>query len=70
VMSPAIEAMVGGAGSKLGTGGMLTKLAAAKIATEAGVTMVIANGNDPAVLYDVVEGKPVGTKFVAKGDSQ
>jgi len=69
-ITPAIEAMVGGAGSKLGTGGMLTKLAAAKIATEAGVTMVIANGNDPAVLYDVVEGKPVGTKFVAKGDSQ
>ena len=65
----AIESMVGGAGSKLGTGGMATKLSAAKIATEAGVTMVIANGSDPAVLYDIVEGKPVGTKFVAKGDA-
>ena len=69
-ITPAIEAMVGGAGSELGTGGMATKIAAARIATAAGVTMVIANGNDPAVLYDVVEGKPVGTKFVAKGDSQ
>ena len=65
-ITPAIEAMVGGAGSKLGTGGMLTKLAAAKIATEAGVTMVIANGSDPAVLYDIVEHKTVGTRFIAK----
>ena len=54
------------AGSKLGTGGMQTKISAAKIATEAGVTMVIANGSDPAVLYDIVEGKPVGTRFLAK----
>ena len=65
-ITPAIEAMVGGAGSKLGTGGMQTKLSAARIATEAGVTMVIANGQDPAVLYDIVEGKPVGTRFIAK----
>ena len=65
-ITPAIEAMVGGAGSKLGTGGMQTKISAAKIATEAGITMVIANGSDPAVLYDIVEGKPVGTRFLAK----
>ena len=65
-ITPAIEAMVGGAGTKLGTGGMATKLSAAKIATEAGITMVIANGKDPAVLYDIVEGKPVGTRFIAK----
>ena len=65
-ITPEIEAMTGGAGSKLGTGGMQTKIAAAKIATEAGVNMVIANGQDPAVLYDIVEGRPVGTRFVAK----
>ena len=65
-ITPEIEAMTGGAGSKLGTGGMQTKIAAAKIATEAGVNMVIANGQDPAVLYDIVEGHPVGTRFVAK----
>ena len=34
--------------------------------TAAGVTMVIANGQDPAVLYDIVEGKPAGTRFLAK----
>ena len=65
-ITPAIEAMVGGAGTKLGTGGMATKLSAAKIATEAGITMVIANGKDPSVLYDIVEGKPAGTRFIAK----
>ena len=65
-ITPAIEAMVGGAGSTLGTGGMQTKIAAAKIATAAGVTMVIANGQEPVALYDIVEGKSVGTRFVAK----
>ena len=65
-ITPEIEAMVGGAGSKLGTGGMATKITAAKIATDAGVTMVIANGQDPALLYDIVEGNPVGPRFVAK----
>ncbi len=65
-ITPEIEAMSAGAGSKLGTGGMQTKVRAAQIATEAGVTMVIANGQDPAALYDIVEGRPVGTRFVAK----
>ena len=65
-ITPEIEAMVGGAGSALGTGGMATKISAAKIATAAGVTMVIANGQDPAVLYDIVEGRPVGTRFMAQ----
>ena len=65
-ITPEIEAMTGGAGSKLGTGGMHTKIQASRIATEAGIQMVIANGQDPAVLYDIVEGKPVGTRFIAK----
>ena len=52
--------MVGGAGSKLGTGGMITKLKAAKIVTEKGIDMVIANSNDPEILYDIVDGKAVG----------
>ena len=54
-------------GSFLGTGGMATKLKAAKIATDAGCEMVIANGADPLKLYEIVEGKPVGTKFIKKG---
>ncbi len=65
-ITPDIEAMTGGAGSRLGTGGMQTKIHAAKIATEAGIQMVIANGEDPAVLYDIIEGSPVGTRFLAK----
>lgn len=65
-ITPEIEGMTGGAGSKFGTGGMATKIKAAKIATEAGIDMIIANGKDPSVLYDIVEGKPTGTRFVAR----
>ena len=65
-ITPEIESMTGGAGSKLGTGGMTTKLNAAKIATGAGIDMVIANGREPAVLYDIIEGKKAGTKFLAR----
>ncbi len=65
-ITPEIEAMVGGAGSSLGTGGMATKISATKIATAAGVNLVIANGQDPAVLYNIVEGRPVGTRFIAE----
>ena len=66
-ITPDILAMTGGAGSKLGTGGMHTKLHAAQIATAAGIPMVIANGQDPSILYDIVAGEPVGTRFVPKG---
>lgn len=48
----------------LGTGGMVTKLRAAAIATAAGCEMVIANGNQPEALYDIADGKPVGTRFL------
>lgn len=64
-ITPEITKMVGGAGSPLGTGGMQTKLHAAEIATENGIDMVIANGKDPDILYDIVDGKAVGTKFLA-----
>ena len=65
-ITPEIEKMTGGAGSKLGTGGMTTKLKAAATANAAGIDMVIANGKDPTQLYDIVDGKNVGTKFLAK----
>ena len=61
-----ILALGGGSGSSLGTGGMATKLKAAQIVTAAGCEMVIANGSKPALLYDIVDGKPVGTRFLAK----
>ena len=65
-ITPEMERAACGAGSAFGTGGMQTKLSAAKIATEAGVSMIIANGARPSILYDWMDGKPVGTKFLAK----
>ena len=46
-----------------GTGGMVTKLRAAEICLSCGCDMVIANGNNPANLYDIIDGKDVGTRF-------
>lgn len=65
-ITPEIENVAGGAGSKLGTGGMSTKINAAKIATEAGIDMVIMNGKNPELLYDLFENKEIGTLFSAK----
>ncbi len=61
-----IEAMTGGAGSALGTGGMTTKIKAAKISVDGGTDMVIANGKKPDILYDIVAGRDVGTRFLSK----
>ncbi len=63
-ITPAIEKCAGGAGSKAGTGGMETKLLAAKIATDAGVSMAIINGSDPASILDLLDGKETGTLFL------
>lgn len=65
-ITPEIEALGGAAGSLLGTGGMQTKLRAAKIATEAGCDMIITNGAYPELLYKILDGDSVGTKFYAK----
>lgn len=65
-LTPKIMALGGGEGSSLGTGGMATKLRAAEIAVEAGCDMIIANGKDPSILYDILEGKQVGTRFYGK----
>jgi glutamate 5-kinase len=51
-------------GSNVGTGGMATKLQAAKIATESGVDMIIANGEDMGVIHKIIDGKKVGTLFM------
>lgn len=61
-----IMAMGEGKGSSLGTGGMFTKLKAARITTSEGIDMIIANGDNPNILYDIAGGKPVGTKFFGK----
>ena len=64
-VTPEIEALAGGVGSSLGTGGMATKLRAAKMVIAQGCDMVITNGEHPERLYDSAEGKDVGTRFVA-----
>lgn len=67
-ITPSIEAAAGGAGSSLGTGGMSTKINAAKIAAESGIDMVIMNGKDPELLYDLFENKEIGTIFLANNN--
>jgi len=65
-ITPEIESCAGGVGSKQGTGGMVTKLTAAKIVTAEGIDMVLANGNDPSIIMDILMGEDVGTLFAAK----
>lgn len=60
-----IENMAGGSGSNRGTGGMSTKLMAAKYVNKAGIDCYVICGDDPRRIYDVVEGKSVGTRFCA-----
>lgn len=62
-----IMELAGSKGSELATGGMVTKLHAAKICMEDGIDMIIANGSNPAILYDIFDGEPVGTRFIGKG---
>ncbi len=66
-LTPEIMALAGGVGSSLGTGGMKTKLHAAEICEKSGCEMVILNGENPNLLYDLFNGKKIGTKFFPKG---
>ena len=65
-ITPEILALAGESGSCLGTGGMATKLRAAQRVNAAGIDMVIANGADPDILYQIVEGAPAGTRFIGR----
>ena len=58
--------LAGTKGTMLGTGGMVTKIQAAEIAMEAGIDMIIANGKRPELLYRILDGEKVGTKFIGK----
>ena len=61
-----ILALAGGSGTTRGTGGMITKLHAAQIATEAGIDTVVMNGSDPEDIYKLLDGRQIGTLFKAK----
>jgi len=65
-LTPEIIASAGGVGSEIGTGGMQTKLIAAGMVMDAGCDMVIANGADPKILYDIIDGEEIGTRFIGK----
>ena len=66
VIDDEILALAGGSNGAQGTGGMVTKLQAARICLSCGCDMVIANGSTPANLYDILDGKSVGTTFSEK----
>ncbi|MFC1873626.1 glutamate 5-kinase, partial [Chloroflexota bacterium] len=59
-----IEHLGTGTSSKLGVGGMVTKIEAAKLATASGVTVIVADGREPGVMSKVVAGEAVGTRFL------
>jgi glutamate 5-kinase len=59
-----IERLAAGTSSSLGTGGMITKIEAAKLATSFGVTVVIADGREPEVVLRLARGEAVGTRFL------
>jgi glutamate 5-kinase len=61
-----VESLAGGAGSRRGTGGMKTKLQAAKLATAQGIDTIITNGKNPSSLYNIIQGEKVGTLFVGQ----
>jgi len=65
-ITPEVEALAGGAGSSLGTGGMATKIQAAKFATSFGIPVVIASGLEPGKIARILRGEQEGTLFLAK----
>ncbi len=65
-ITPEIEASAGDAGSKVGTGGMFTKIQAAKMATSSGIHMVIASGEDKDAIRRILDGEEIGTLFVSR----
>lgn len=64
-INEAVVNLAGGTGTRFGTGGMVTKLKAAKRVINAGHQMVLANGEDPKIIFDILAGKSIGTLFAA-----
>lgn len=62
-MTPELKEAASGSGSQFGTGGMVTKLRAAATIMEAGQKMVLCNGRDPKIIFDILQGKEIGTQF-------
>lgn len=64
-ITPEIKALAGGAGSRLGTGGMITKILAAEIAKACGTQTIVASGEHIEILRDIIRGETIGTWFKA-----
>ena len=64
-ITPHIREIAGGTGSSRGTGGMITKIEAADIATRAGIATAIIDGSDPGNIYRLLDGETIGTVFRA-----
>jgi glutamate 5-kinase len=67
-ITPELEQLASGAGSSFSTGGMITKISAAKICLEDGIDCIITSGSDPSIIFDILEGKEIGTHFVARNE--
>lgn len=65
-ITPEIEASAGEAGTGFATGGMLTKIQAAKAATSSGISLVIASGSEPEAISRILRGEPLGTLFISR----
>ncbi|MGI6606780.1 MAG: glutamate 5-kinase [Peptococcia bacterium] len=63
-LTPEIVALAGKSGSKLGSGGMITKIQAARIVSTSGISMIVANGSQKGVLKEIVMGENPGTLFL------
>ncbi|HEY8687053.1 MAG TPA: glutamate 5-kinase [Chloroflexota bacterium] len=67
-ITPQVEAYASGSSSGLGTGGMSTKVSAAKLATSSGTEVRIVDGGEPNVIVRVLRGESIGTRFLAASD--
>jgi len=63
-ITPEIEGLAGNAGSNVGTGGMITKIEAARLATSSGIPVIIASGHEPNILPRIAGGEEIGTLFM------
>ena len=69
-MNEELDKYAGDAGSHLGTGGMVTKLKAARLVVNKGIDMVLASGDDPTVILSILDGEQVGSLFVGKKEKR
>ncbi|MBN1159424.1 MAG: glutamate 5-kinase [Bacteroidales bacterium] len=68
-ITPELERLATGSGSSFSTGGMVTKIAAAKMCLQEGIDCIITSGSDPAVIFELLEGKEIGTYFAVSKET-